>query len=90
MISASGIPRDFKGGLRSLTTTVGFKGFKLSELTPNITRRAQVVNWIIYFREKLFGKSIADLMTERQRELPLAADIEVLPSQKQYQSNRID
>ena len=37
-----GIPRDFKGGLRNLEKTVGFKGFKLSELTPNITRRGQV------------------------------------------------
>ena len=37
-----GIPRDFKGGLRNLSDTVGFRGFKISELTPNITRRGQV------------------------------------------------
>lgn len=35
------IPRDFKGGVRALEKE-GFRGFKLSELTPNKTRRAQV------------------------------------------------
>lgn len=35
------IPRDFKGGVRSLEKD-GFRGFKLKELTPNKTRRAQV------------------------------------------------
>lgn len=35
------IPRDYKGGVMKLGD-VGFKGFKLKELTPNKTRRAQV------------------------------------------------
>lgn len=35
------IPRDFKGGVRALEKE-GFNGYKLSELTPNKTRRAQV------------------------------------------------
>lgn len=35
------IPRDFKGGVRALEKE-GFTGYKLSELTPNKTRRAQV------------------------------------------------
>lgn len=35
------IPRDFKGGVRNLEAA-GFRGYKLSELTPNKTRRAQV------------------------------------------------
>lgn len=37
------IPRDFKGGVRNLEKD-GFRGFKLSELTPNKTRRAQVLH----------------------------------------------
>lgn len=44
------IPRDFKGGVRNLEATTGFRGFKLSELTPTKTRRAQLVNWLIYYR----------------------------------------
>lgn len=39
------IPRDFKGGVRNLEA-YGFKGFKLKELTPNKTRRAQVLLYI--------------------------------------------
>lgn len=35
------IPPDFKGGVRSLINN-GFRLFKISELTPNKTRRAQV------------------------------------------------
>lgn len=37
------IPLSFKGGVRSLESK-GFKGYKLAELTPNKTRRAQVRN----------------------------------------------
>ena len=40
------IPRDYKGGVRALES-VGFKGFKLKELTPNKTRRAQVYSYYI-------------------------------------------
>jgi hypothetical protein len=35
------IPRDFKGGVRNLESE-GFRGYKLADLTPNKTRRAQV------------------------------------------------
>jgi hypothetical protein len=35
------IPRDYKGGVRALEKE-GFIGYKLNELTPNKTRRAQV------------------------------------------------
>lgn len=36
------IPRDYKGGVRSLEEE-GFKGFNIRELTPNKTRRAQAI-----------------------------------------------
>ena len=35
------VPRDFKGGVRDMVN-YGWKMYKLNELTPNKTRRAQV------------------------------------------------
>eukprot|EP01040_Poterioochromonas_malhamensis_P003881 gene3881-4148_t len=46
---------DFKGGVRSLVSE-GFRLYKISELTPNKTRRAQMVNWLLYYREQQPGK----------------------------------
>jgi len=86
------IPRSFKGGVRSLTN-VGFKGYKLNELTPNKTRRAQLCNWIIYYREKLFGKTLEELKAEREKEAKeseLPQEIKELPSEQWYQKNRLD
>jgi len=83
------IPRDFKGGVRSLAA-VGFKGYKLNELTPNKTRRAQATNWLIYYREKLFGKSVEELRRQRQEESAVAPEIEALPSEKYFQKLRLD
>jgi len=88
------IPRDFKGGVRSLES-VGFRGFKLKELTPNKTRRAQMVNWLIFYREKLFGKTLEDLRAEKEAELKAKAenpdpDTEQLPSERNYQKLRLD
>jgi hypothetical protein len=83
------IPRDYKGGVRALESE-GFKGFKLKELTPNKTRRAQLVNWMIYYREKLFGKSIEQLREERLQEVQKSQEISCLPSEKQYEKLRLD
>lgn len=83
------IPRDFKGGVRSLAS-VGFKGYKLDELTPNKTRRAQASNWLIYYREKLFGKSVEELRQQRLKESVVAPEIEALPSEKYFQKLRLD
>ncbi|KAJ1426430.1 hypothetical protein B484DRAFT_307523, partial [Ochromonadaceae sp. CCMP2298] len=49
MAMMKSIPRDFKGGVRALEP-LGFRGFKLKDLTPNKTRRAQAVNWLIFYR----------------------------------------
>lgn len=83
------IPRDYKGGVRNLEY-VGFKGFKLSELTPTKTRRAVLVNWLVYYREKLHGKTIEQLREERAREAAAAPDVAALPSERQFQSKRLD
>jgi hypothetical protein len=39
----------------------------VSELTPNLTRRAQCSNWLLYFREELFGLSIEELLEKRKK-----------------------
>ena len=72
---------------------MGFKGYKLSELTPNKTRRAQLCNWLIYYREKLFGKSLDDIRIEREKERmekPVDLATQDLPSEKMYQKLRLD
>lgn len=83
------IPRDYKGGVRALESE-GFKGFKLKELTPNKTRRAQLVNWMIYYREKLYGKTVEQLREERLQEVQKSQEISNLPSEKQYEKLRLD
>ena len=47
----------------------GFNGFKLAELTPNKTRRAQCANWLLYYREALFGVSLEELIAARDRDV---------------------
>lgn len=83
------IPRDYKGGVRALESE-GFRGYKLKELTPNKTRRAQMVNWIIYYREKLWGKTLEQLREERMLEASKSPEIANLPSEKQYEKLRLD
>ncbi len=83
------IPRTFKGGIRNLQS-VGFKGFKLKELTPNKTRRAQAVNWLLYYRETLHGKTIEELIAQRDQEDQPSKDVAELPSEKHFQRLRLD
>ena len=37
------------------------------ELTPNLTRRAQCANWLIFYRDELFGYTLEELKERRQR-----------------------
>ena len=39
---------------------------KLAELIPNKTRRAQCANWLIFFREELFGYTVEELKERRR------------------------
>ena len=56
----------YKNGVRQhLFGLDGFNGFKLANLTPNMTRRAQVCTWLLYYREALMGKSLDELRAER-------------------------
>jgi hypothetical protein len=40
--------------------------FQVAELTPNKTRRAQCANWLLFFREELFGHTVEELKERRQ------------------------
>uniref|UniRef100_A0A7S2RBC0 Uncharacterized protein n=1 Tax=Rhizochromulina marina TaxID=1034831 RepID=A0A7S2RBC0_9STRA len=66
------VPMKFKQSIRDHLRPEGFFGFKLDELTPNKTRRAQVANWILYYREALHGVSLEEL----QRRKELERDVE--------------
>ena len=39
---------------------------QFAELTPVLTRRAQVTNWLLYFREELRGYTIEELKERRR------------------------
>lgn len=43
------IPPEHKQSLKPAMKPLGFSGWKVADLTPNRTRRAQAVNWIIYW-----------------------------------------
>ena len=38
----------------------------MAELTPNNTRRAQCANWLLYYREELFGYTVEELKEKRR------------------------
>jgi hypothetical protein len=60
------IPQAHKQGVKLQLRPLGFTGFMLDELTPNKTRRAQCVNWLIFYRDALRGKSLAQLKEEQE------------------------
>jgi hypothetical protein len=60
------IPLEHKQSLKTHLKPLGWKGYQYKELTPNKTRRAQCANWLIFYREELFGYTIEEL-TERRR-----------------------
>mmetsp|Transcript_26497 Transcript_26497/g.34510 ORF Transcript_26497/g.34510 Transcript_26497/m.34510 type:complete len:283 (-) Transcript_26497:392-1240(-) len=62
----SSIPVEHKQMLKVQLKPLGFKGFQFSELTPNKTRRAQVANWILFFREELMGYTVEELRERRR------------------------
>lgn len=63
------IPMNYKGGIKQHLGKVGWTGYKLEGLTPNKTRRAQCANWLLYYREALFGKSLEELIAAKERDV---------------------
>lgn len=60
------IPAANKQSLKAHLGIYGFQGYKISELTPNLTRRAQCTNWLLYYREELFGYTLEELREKRR------------------------
>mmetsp|Transcript_45809 Transcript_45809/g.95942 ORF Transcript_45809/g.95942 Transcript_45809/m.95942 type:complete len:202 (-) Transcript_45809:227-832(-) len=60
------IPLKYKQGVKEHLRPLGFTGFMLDELTPNKTRRAQVANWLLFYREALRGKTLEQLRAEQE------------------------
>ena len=60
------IPVYAKQSLKESLGKYGFRGFKLAVLTPNLTRRAQCANWLLYYRDELHGKPLEQLKEERE------------------------
>lgn len=61
------VPADNKQSLKKELKPLGFTGYKVSELTPNLTRRAQCCNWLLYYREELFGYTLEELQERRRK-----------------------
>ena len=59
------VPREHKDRLRPTLRPLGWSGFKLDGLTPNMTRRAQVATWLLYYRTELHGVSLDELKARK-------------------------
>mmetsp|Transcript_9349 Transcript_9349/g.30919 ORF Transcript_9349/g.30919 Transcript_9349/m.30919 type:complete len:88 (+) Transcript_9349:271-534(+) len=55
-----------KRGIREHLDPLGFTGLPLEGLTPNKTRRAQCANWLLYYRDKLWGLSLEELQAQKK------------------------
>mmetsp|Transcript_27398 Transcript_27398/g.61883 ORF Transcript_27398/g.61883 Transcript_27398/m.61883 type:complete len:254 (+) Transcript_27398:56-817(+) len=62
------IPMPYKQILKQEMKKVGWKGYKMEGLTPNKTRRAQVTNWLLFYREKLWGVPLEELIRRKEEE----------------------
>ena len=60
------VPTEHKDNLRQCLKPLGWPGFKLEGLTPNKTRRAQVAQWLIYYRKALHGVSLEELVRRKE------------------------
>jgi len=60
------VPREHKDQLKPALKPVGWQGFKMEGLTPNMTRRAQVSTWLLYFRRELLGVPLEELVARKK------------------------
>mmetsp|Transcript_7288 Transcript_7288/g.15002 ORF Transcript_7288/g.15002 Transcript_7288/m.15002 type:complete len:287 (-) Transcript_7288:187-1047(-) len=70
------IPVDNKQSLKEHLKPLGWKGYQYRELTPNKTRRAQCANWLIFYREELFGYTVEELRERRRLKKEAEAEAE--------------
>ena len=57
---------EHKQGLKRTLRRLGWKGYRMDGLTPNMTRRAQAANWLLYYRRELRGVPIEELKRRRE------------------------
>ena len=60
------VAKEHKNNLRAFLKPLGWNGYTMDGLTPNMTRRAQVANWLLYYREALHGVPIEELRRRRE------------------------
>jgi hypothetical protein len=60
------VQQEHKQGIKTTLKHYGWKGYKMDGLTPNMTRRAQAANWLLYYRRELRGVSIETLKKRRE------------------------
>ena len=84
------IPSECKQNLKEFLRPYGFKGYKYEGLTPNKTRRAQCTNWLIYFKNELYGVSLEELMERKKKRredyAKADADLEEKGAEKPWRS----
>ena len=68
------VAKEHKNNLRVYLKPLGWNGYKMEGLTPNMTRRAQVANWLCYYREALHGVSIDELRRRREERAKAEAE----------------
>ena len=61
------VAKEHKNNLKAFLKPLGWKGYTMDGLTPNMTRRAQVATWLLYYREALHGVPIDELRRRRER-----------------------
>ena len=59
------VAQEHKQGIKTTLKHLGWKEHKMDGLTPNMTRRAQAANWLLYYRRELRGVSIEELKRRR-------------------------
>ena len=59
------VPKEHKDNLRAFLKPLGWNGYKMEGLTPNMTRRAQVAQWLFFYREALHGVDLEELKRRR-------------------------
>lgn len=69
------VPVESKQSLKKFLKPLGWPGYQFKELTPNKTRRAQCANWLLFYREELFGYTLEELI-ERKKKKQEAKDAE--------------
>uniref|UniRef100_A0A7S0JEB5 Uncharacterized protein n=1 Tax=Calcidiscus leptoporus TaxID=127549 RepID=A0A7S0JEB5_9EUKA len=73
------VPTEHKKGLVRTLKPLGWSGYILDGLTPNKTRRAQVANWLLYYRTALHGVPLDELQRRKAERAAVEAQAPARP-----------